>query len=628
MTKVNEFNVPYPDFKLLDVIDPDQFDANNEEIVKKVNEVIVVLNTEKIGQDGDFLGTWHGLTPGEAAEPINGGRLDILEPKVTKLVSDMSDLQYETGKAISKYDTAIADLKRVSKNNEHEIANLNLYTDANNRVKSGYTFGTNFDTEFGMSVDWTKTESTSNLVESQTIIPVASAEGFKVGQEITVYDDVNLERVKIKAISGTSLTLETGLTKAFKLNANVARTMFDNDTNNKWASYGQWQPTKKDKYAFLGSYTFETTTNYSGNTLAVGSYYNFPSSASANYPSNLSTMSFDMDVMIPDLTKVNPSAANNAASVGRSSFSIFGLRNGSVNGFTFGYTLNGEPGEYPYKGMVSVDRFYYLKKSAYTFYFAINNQSSSNGFALLAPEGILKEFLGKHINIKVKVNKGLFVSAPTSSIELYVNGKRIPLEVGTKYGQTTPETPVSSDFVNRINIFHGYYDSSNSNYYYSGYGYMSRFIAYKDFNYGVKLVEYLFNSELTYSGGGNPKYSTDTSGNDYNLYVSVGGANPNYIWGGEMRKIQQIGKDIEVNDMRFVPTKDSKEIGAWVTRSDKLTPVEGVYDGVAMTLSTLETEDQYIGARDESKPADIRITYKKSTDANFPTISKIVGGVM
>lgn len=41
---ITDVSVPYPDFKLLDVIEPDQFDLNNSTLVEKINVMLAVLN--------------------------------------------------------------------------------------------------------------------------------------------------------------------------------------------------------------------------------------------------------------------------------------------------------------------------------------------------------------------------------------------------------------------------------------------------------------------------------------------------------------------------------------------------------------------------------------------------------
>jgi hypothetical protein len=41
---VGKMNLPYPDFKWNDIIDPDQIDMNNEDIVNKLNQVVDLID--------------------------------------------------------------------------------------------------------------------------------------------------------------------------------------------------------------------------------------------------------------------------------------------------------------------------------------------------------------------------------------------------------------------------------------------------------------------------------------------------------------------------------------------------------------------------------------------------------
>lgn len=45
MSSIKNLVIPYPDFKLNDIIDPEQFDVNNADIVEKINEVITNINS-------------------------------------------------------------------------------------------------------------------------------------------------------------------------------------------------------------------------------------------------------------------------------------------------------------------------------------------------------------------------------------------------------------------------------------------------------------------------------------------------------------------------------------------------------------------------------------------------------
>jgi hypothetical protein len=72
------------------------------------------------------------------------------------------------------------------------------------------------------------------VLSGATVVPVLSATGFVVGQEVTIYDDVNHEDVDITAINGNNLTVSV-LTKSYKDKAQVARSMVAND-----GAFGGW----------------------------------------------------------------------------------------------------------------------------------------------------------------------------------------------------------------------------------------------------------------------------------------------------------------------------------------------------------------------------------------------------
>jgi hypothetical protein len=131
---------------------------------------------------------------------------------------------------------------------EKEIANINLNLELNgiatSRLKNtGAAFFDGFhSTDYTnrlAQLDLTKTNTTASLAIGATVLPVLSATGFAVGQEVTIYDDVNLERVMISAVDGLNLTV-TALTKAYKNQANVARSMCVLDTTLKALKFGAW----------------------------------------------------------------------------------------------------------------------------------------------------------------------------------------------------------------------------------------------------------------------------------------------------------------------------------------------------------------------------------------------------
>lgn len=173
---------------------------------------------KKMDIGGDHQGTWHGLTPSDVtSETINGARLDILEPKVENLDHSLSNFDL---------------IKR-------ELASIKLYQAASDRVPNGILFGTEFDDTFGMSIDFTKSTSTSNLTAGATRIEVVDATGFSSGLEVTVYDDMTSEYVEIIAVNGNVLTV-TALANDYKIGAGVARTMADVDIVAKALSFATW----------------------------------------------------------------------------------------------------------------------------------------------------------------------------------------------------------------------------------------------------------------------------------------------------------------------------------------------------------------------------------------------------
>lgn len=136
---------------------------------------------------------------------------------------------------------ATVDDVRASENNmKREIANLNLHIEANKRVKNGATFGTNFADNFGMEIDMARTSSDAALIIGTTVINVRDTTDFKVNTEVTIFDDVNLERVGITSISGNAITLAKALAKPYKEGVNIARSMIIQNVVSNYASFGAW----------------------------------------------------------------------------------------------------------------------------------------------------------------------------------------------------------------------------------------------------------------------------------------------------------------------------------------------------------------------------------------------------
>lgn len=588
MAKINTFNVPYPDFKLLDVIDPDQFDANNEEIVNKVNEVI----DNMLDVEGDFKGTWHGVELKDASESINGGRLDVIEPIVDGVKNTLEALESSISIDKESTDTAISDLKRVSKNTQQEVANLNLHADASNRVKNGYTFGTNFDSQFGIEVDYTKQHVASTLSSGQTFIPLVSSEGLKVGQEVTVYDDKNLERVKIKEISGNSLIIETALENSYNDKGMVARTSFEKDTLS-----GGLKLTGVNKHGTtegLGYIAYQNTSNYTANTCFEANIYNSSNSSIDLY--NASELMVEMDLFIPSYDETSPNLHYEKTILG------FRGTSSTSKGFSFGCS---------YSPNTSSNLNYFssagtsLEGASYTFYVSVF-QADDRRALITCDENVLKPFLDKTISVKLIYRHGYANDDIPAGFELYVNGTRLPFTLKYITGSVNDYRPARY-------FYFGVAYKNSTQYWYPGTSRVANLTMYKGINdSGIKLVEYKFDSSNTATSN-----ATDLSGNG--IYASFSSTY------SKLFELPNVTSLIDEGDIRFTSKLDSKEIGIWATSSN-LEAIEGEYSGVPLDLTAIEDETQFIGSSSESVPTEVRLTFKKKKLVN--NISKIIGGVM
>ncbi|NMF00228.1 exo-alpha-sialidase [Aneurinibacillus aneurinilyticus] len=176
----------------------------------------------------------------------------------------------EEGKVLSSNDYTTAEKEKLSKFSEdahgnllyngkqpgadpgdvyylqREIANLKAVSELKDRVDgaSGFFYDL-FDGRNGGSIakiDDTKGVASTALSAGATSIPLNSVTGpgFAVGQEITVFDDTNLERPRITAINGSTLTITPALTKSYKKEATVCRSSVVKDTVNHALKFGGW----------------------------------------------------------------------------------------------------------------------------------------------------------------------------------------------------------------------------------------------------------------------------------------------------------------------------------------------------------------------------------------------------
>jgi hypothetical protein len=248
--------------------DAEQVDAEFDNLIQGVNTLDNDLNTHKSSGDHDS----RYYTKSQTDTQINNAVANVQASKFVETGTSFPSsptkgqtFYHETEEQLYIYDgtewvAQITDTSSLQK----EIANLNLQLEASQRVTNGKTFGTDFLNTFGMTIDFTKTTAVGALSIGQTNITVQSVTGFAVDQEVTIYDDVNLERVTVSAIDTTNKILTvTALTKSFKDKANVARTMAVADTVNKCLKFGGWltQSTNTVTDATVVSSAYDTSGN-------------------------------------------------------------------------------------------------------------------------------------------------------------------------------------------------------------------------------------------------------------------------------------------------------------------------------------------------------------------------------
>lgn len=78
--KVDRSVLSNNDQQIGNIADPNKL----EDSIKHLADVIDSNDDQKTDKTGDHQGTWKGLTPGEAAEPINGARLNAIEPEYVR----------------------------------------------------------------------------------------------------------------------------------------------------------------------------------------------------------------------------------------------------------------------------------------------------------------------------------------------------------------------------------------------------------------------------------------------------------------------------------------------------------------------------------------------------------------
>lgn len=187
-------------------------------------------------------------------------RLNTLEQRVPAVETIISQIEAEYETVIQESFTAAREgmdseinAQYISRRDmvrglDKEVANLNLYLEASNRISNGNTFATDFGTTVGATMLTSRNNlATASIAGATTVTLITGDFNFEPGTEVTIYDDVNMARRKVKNVTLTEIEFETALTTAFKAGATITKTMGIMDSVSKSMTFEPWTPTTEVK---------------------------------------------------------------------------------------------------------------------------------------------------------------------------------------------------------------------------------------------------------------------------------------------------------------------------------------------------------------------------------------------
>lgn len=109
---------------------------------------------------------------------------------------------------------------------ENDLEQVAMYWDVRERTSGGIAFGDDFYMEpLNLRLETTRTTAKAAVTSGQTSVAVNSTAGLRIGHEVTVYDNNLVERRRITAIAGDTLTFDRAFALSFRNGAGVARSM-------------------------------------------------------------------------------------------------------------------------------------------------------------------------------------------------------------------------------------------------------------------------------------------------------------------------------------------------------------------------------------------------------------------
>jgi len=143
-------------------------------------------------------------------------------------------------------DRAITTQNKVDNILYHDIPLLKLKLEARDDIAVGETFGTNAIVSFGDIAIKTKEAVITNLTYPGSLLGVNDLGALAIGDEITVFDDVYMERTTIATIdvATKTITIDPPIVNTYKAGAQIKETMVVSSISNTGFSMSGWSTNK------------------------------------------------------------------------------------------------------------------------------------------------------------------------------------------------------------------------------------------------------------------------------------------------------------------------------------------------------------------------------------------------
>jgi hypothetical protein len=148
---------------------------------------------------------------------------------------------------MNKMEQGIYDAYNTAMPLQREVAILKAYSTVENRIDG--PSNVIFDIMDGLNsgstgrIDLSKANATSAIAASGTtkVVPITGVTtGLAVGQEVTIFDDVNLERRNITALVANTSVSFAAMTNSYKAGALICRSSVIQDTVSKLLKFNGW----------------------------------------------------------------------------------------------------------------------------------------------------------------------------------------------------------------------------------------------------------------------------------------------------------------------------------------------------------------------------------------------------